>query len=116
MKQTNRYTCARVRSPLFILLTITTLIIGSTLVYQGTIKNAYAQNNWYLGQGVKADTYYTYKIQDHDTVQGQPFLLTIYFKQFNSTGSYWIAPTTVVYQGKAYNGTLHLRTYPKSRV
>ena len=108
MKQTNRYTCARVRSPLFILLTITTLIIGSTLVYQGTIKNAYAQNNWYLGQGVKADTYYTYKIQDHDTVQGQPFLLTIYFKQFNSTGSYWIAPTTVVYQGKAYNGTLHL--------
>ena len=85
MKQTNRYTCARVRSPLFILLTITTLIIGSTLVYQGTIKNAYAQNNWYLGQGVKADTYYTYKIQDHDTVQGQPFLLTIYFKQFNST-------------------------------
>jgi hypothetical protein len=39
-----------------------------------------------------------YKIQDHDTVQGQPFLMTIYFKQFNSSGSYWIAPATVVFQ------------------
>jgi hypothetical protein len=34
--------------------------------------------------------------------------MTIYFKQFNSTGSYWVAPTNVVYQGKVYNGTLHL--------
>jgi hypothetical protein len=78
------------------------------LNYIGSIENAYAQNNWYLGKGVQANTYYTYKIQDHDTQQGQPFIMTIYFKQFNSTGNYWIAPTSVVYQGKVYNGILHL--------
>ena len=83
-------------------------ITSIALNYIGSIKNAYAQNNWYLGKGVQPNTYYTYKIQDHDTVQGQPFVMTIYFKQFNSTGSYWIAPTSVVYQGKVYNGILHL--------
>ncbi len=83
-------------------------ITGIALNYLGSIKNAYAQNNWYLGKGVQANTYYTYKIQDHDTKQGQPFVMNIYFKQFNSTGNYWIAPTSVVYQGKVYNGTMHL--------
>jgi hypothetical protein len=74
----------------------------------GAVVTAYAQNNWYLGKGVQAGANYTYRIQDHDTKQGQPFLMTIYFKQFNGSGQYWIAPTTVVYQGKVYNGTLHL--------
>jgi len=91
-----------------LMLIAASLLTTSVLNYPGTINSAYAQNNWYLGKGVQPDTYYTYKIQDHDTVQGQPFLMTIYFKQFNSTGSYWIAPTTVVYQWKVYNGTLHL--------
>ena len=91
-----------------LILIVASLLTASVLNYPGTIKSAYAQNNYYLGNGVQADTYYTYKIQDHDTVQGQPFLMTIYFKQFNGTGSYWISPTTVVYQGKVYNGTLHL--------
>ena len=98
---------SHVRSRALILI-VASLLTASVLNYPGTIKNAYAANNYYLGNGVQADTYYTYKIQDHDTVQGQPFLMTIYFKQFNSTGNYWIAPTTVVYQGKVYNGTLHL--------
>ena len=91
-----------------LILIVASLLTASVLNYPGTIKSAYAANNYYLGNGVQADTYYTYKIQDHDTVQGQPFLMTIYFKQFNSTGKYWIAPTTVVFQGKVYNGTLHL--------
>jgi len=34
--------------------------------------------------------------------------MSIYFKSYNNTGNYWIAPTYVVYQGKVYNGTLHL--------
>jgi hypothetical protein len=89
---------------------LSSLLISAVLtgIYMGLTKNAYGANNWYLGIGVQPDTYYTYKIQDHDTLQGQPFLMTIYFKQFNSTGGYWIAPTNVVYQGKVYNGTLHL--------
>jgi hypothetical protein len=79
-----------------------------SLNYIGSIKNAYAQNNWYLGKGVQPNTYYTYNIQEHDTKQGQPFTMTIYFKQFNTTGNYWVAPTYVLYQGQVYNGTLHL--------
>ena len=98
---------SHVRSRALILI-VASLLTASVMNYPGTIKSAYAANDYYLGNGVQADTYYTYKIQDHDTVQGQPFLMTIYFKQFNSTGKYWIAPTTVVFQGKVYNGTLHL--------
>ena len=97
--------CNISNSILLSLILISAILTG---IYMGLTKNAYAANNWYLGIGVQPDTYYTYKIQDHDTNQGQPFLMTIYFKQFNSTGSYWIAPTSVVYQGKVYNGTLHL--------
>ena len=89
---------------------LSSILISAVLtgIYTALTKNAYAANNWYLGIGAQPDTYYTYKIQDHHTNQGQPFLMTIYMKQFNSTGGYWIAPTTVVNQGKVYNGTLHL--------
>ena len=62
------------------------------------IKNAYAQNNnWYVGKGVQPGTYYTYKIQT-DVDNGQPFIMTIYFKQFNSTGGYWVAPHLLLIQ------------------
>jgi hypothetical protein len=86
------------------------LSVGLTgiLPYIGFINNVYAQNSWYLGKGVQPNTYYTYKIQEHDTKQGQPYLMTVYFKSYNNTGNYWIAPTFVVFQGKVYNGTLHL--------
>ena len=75
----------------------------------GMIRNAYAQNNnWYVGKGVQPNNYYTYKIQT-DVDNGQPFLTTIYFKQFNSTGGYWVAPAYVVNsKGEVINGTLHL--------
>jgi len=93
---------------LLVMTIMTILITGSVLNFGVFIENAYAQNSWYVGKGVQPNTYYTYQIQDHDTNQGQPFLMTIYFKQFNSTGSYWVAPTYVIYQGKVYTGTLHL--------
>jgi hypothetical protein len=95
-------------SILLSLILISTCLAGVSMNYIGSVKNVYAQNNWYLGKGVQANTYYTYKIQEHDTKQGQPFLMTIYFKQFNNTGGYWVAPTNVIYQGKVYNGILHL--------
>jgi hypothetical protein len=87
---------------------ISSCVAGVSTAYIGSIKNAYAQNTWYLGKGVQPNTYYTYKIQEHDTKQGQPYIMTVYFKGFNNTGNYWIAPTTVVYNGKVLNGTLHL--------
>jgi hypothetical protein len=34
--------------------------------------------------------------------------MTIYFKEFNSTGNYWVAPVFVVDQGRVINGTFHL--------
>jgi hypothetical protein len=82
--------------------------VSTVLPYIGFKNNVYAQNSWYLGQGVQPNIYYTYKIQEHDTKQGQPFLMTIYFKSYNNTGNYWIAPTYVAFQGMVYNGTLHL--------
>jgi hypothetical protein len=87
---------------------ISSCVAGVSTAYIGFVKNVYAQNSWYLGQGAQPNTYYTFNIQEHDTKQGQPYIMNIYFKSFNNTGGYWIAPTYVVYQGKVYNGTLHL--------
>ncbi|MGA9153993.1 MAG: hypothetical protein WBZ36_25720 [Candidatus Nitrosopolaris sp.] len=87
---------------------ISSCVTGVSTAYIGFVKNVYAQNSWYLGQGAQPNTYYTYTIQEHDTKQGQPHTMTIYFKSYNNTGNYWIAPTFVVFQGKVYSGTLHL--------
>ena len=87
---------------------ITMLGVSAMQVNQ-LIGMAFAQSeNWYVGKGVKPDTYYTYEIKNTDTNQGQPFTMTIYFKEYNETGKYWIAPTFVVDQGKVINGTFHL--------
>lgn len=84
-------------------------LLGSSIAISGAI-SAYAQQSdtWYLGKGAKENTYYTYKIQNADTNQGQPFTMTIYFKDFNETGNYWIAPVFVVDKGNVLNGTFHL--------
>ena len=86
------------------------VVIMSALVIlsSGFGRLAAADNNWYVGQGVKANMYVTYKIQSHDTNQGQPFTMTIYFKEYNSTGHYWVAPVYVNDQGAIINGTFHL--------
>jgi len=67
------------------------IIIISGLVISnlgaGWLAAAGADSNWYVGQGAKPNTYYTYKIQSHDTNQGQPFAMTIYFKEHNDTGN-----------------------------
>jgi len=77
-----------------------------SVIYSG---NAYgADDKWYVGKGVKPNMYVTYKVQSHDTNQGQPFTMTIYFKEFNDTGHYWIAPVYVNDQGEIINGTFHL--------
>lgn len=69
----------------------------------------YNSNIWYVGKGVKPNSYYTYKIQDHDTNEGQPFTMTLYFKDFNKKEGYWTVPVYVVDdQGKVLNGTFHL--------
>jgi hypothetical protein len=95
--------------PSLVILSILSLAIVS-VIYAGPAKSVYgASNTYYVGNSAQPNTYYTYKVQEHDTTQGQPFLMTIYFKEFNSAGGYWIAPTTVVTpSGQVYNATLHL--------
>jgi hypothetical protein len=80
------------------------------LFSQPILNNAVAQGNnlWYVGDGAKKGMYLTYRIQDQDTNAGRPFDMTIYFKDHNNTGMYWIAPTFVVDEGRVINGTLHL--------
>lgn len=108
MKQYNN--TANINIGIFCMLA--TILIASMLlvpVSQEGVQKAYAANNWYLGKGVKPNTYYTYKIQNHDTKQNQPFTMTIYFKQFDKNKGYWIAPVYVVEpNGNVLNGTFHL--------
>jgi hypothetical protein len=42
--------------------------------------------------------------------------MTIYLKEFNEEGQYWIAPVFVVDQGKVVNGTFHLSALDMSAV
>src|SRR5919109_788990 len=85
------------------------LIMPSLFLFGPSIKYAHAQsNNWFVGKGAQENTYYTYKVQHHDVNQGRPFLMTVYLKEFNEEGQYWIAPVFVVDQGKVINGTFHL--------
>ena len=88
------------------------MLVTPTLLLSGPsigIQKAYADNNWYMGIGAKPNTYYTYKIQNHDTKQSQPFTMTIYFKEFDKNKGYWIAPVNVIEpNGNVINGTFHL--------
>ena len=93
---------------LVVVLIITAMMTKITMGSIG-IKNAYAadDNNWFLGKGAKPNIYVTYKIYEHDTNEGQPFEMTIWFKQQDKTGN-WIAPVFVVDQGKVISGTFKL--------
>ena len=81
------------------------LLISQTSMNKGL---AQAGNLWYVGDGAKNDMYVTYRVQEQDTNAGRPFDMTIYFKEYNETGKYWVAPTFVVDQGRVINGTFHL--------
>jgi hypothetical protein len=95
----------------FALVAVLIITAMMTKITMGSIgiKNAYAadDNNWFLGKGAKPNMYVTYKIYEHDTNEGQPFEMTIWFKQQDKTGN-WIAPVFVVDQGKVISGTFKL--------
>lgn len=80
------------------------------IISPSSLNTALAQEDgiWYVGDGAKNDMYVTYKVQEQDTNAGRPFDMTIYFKEYDETGKYWVAPTFVVDQGRVFNGTLHL--------
>ena len=92
--------------PIMMFVLFSTILLFS----QSSLNNAVAQGNnlWYVGDGAKKGMYLTYEIQDQDTNAGRPFDMTIYFKDYNNTGKYWVAPTFVVDEGRVINGTFHL--------
>jgi hypothetical protein len=51
--------------------------------------------------------YVTYRIQEIDTNNGDPFEMTIYFQE-QDAGGIWTAPTYVVANGAVHQGTLRL--------
>jgi hypothetical protein len=93
---------------LLVVIVLISILILPYSISGGIAANAQQNDMWYVGKGAKENTYYTYKIQDHDTNQGQPFTMTVYFQDFNETGKYWIAPVFVVDKGRVLNGTFHL--------
>jgi len=103
---------SHLQSPLCKPIVILTVLLFSTvlIVSQSNLNNALAQEDgrWYVGDGAKKDMFVTYKVQEQDTNAGRPFDMTIYFKEYNETGKYWVAPTFVVDQGRVINGTLNL--------
>jgi hypothetical protein len=70
---------------------------------------AFAQTDdrWHVGEGARQDMFVKYMIQDLDTNDGDPFEMTIYFKEQDADGN-WIAPTFVQYNGRVYSGTMKL--------
>jgi hypothetical protein len=87
------------------------VLIALILVVSGTLNmknSAYAQggNDWYPGIGVKQNMYVKYQIQDYDTNEQQPYVLTLYFKE--QQGNNWIVPAYVETGGRVLQGTLKL--------
>ncbi|MGH9983038.1 MAG: hypothetical protein ACRD8W_03680, partial [Nitrososphaeraceae archaeon] len=70
-------------------------VIAVCIIYAAVIsailpQKAYAQSDsWFVGKGLEPNTYYTYEIREFDTNQGRPFLMTIYFKEFDSNNNVW---------------------------
>jgi hypothetical protein len=70
-------------------------------------KSAFAANDtWYVGKGVQKDMYVTYRIQELDTANGDPFVMTMWFKE-QQDGD-WIVPAYVEFEGRVIQGTMKL--------
>jgi hypothetical protein len=96
-------------SRFFAILAIASILVFGVLATALNTNAAYAQSDdkWYIGEGAKENTYVKYLVKEYDTNNGDPFEMTIYFKERDSEGN-WIAPTFVVYQGRVFQGTFKL--------
>jgi hypothetical protein len=84
---------------------ITSVLVLGTL---NMMNSAFAQTpEWYPGEGVKQDMYVKYSIQDFDTNEKQPYVMTLYFQQQDQDGN-WIVPAYVEANGRVIQGTLKL--------
>ena len=86
---------------------LTFVLLASVLVL-GSLNSAFAQTpEWYPGEGIRQDMYVKYRIEDFDTNQKQPYMLTLYFQQQDQDGN-WIVPAYVEADGRVLQGTLKL--------
>jgi hypothetical protein len=92
----------------FALVTISLLALSILTTQMLTLKTvSAADDSWFVGDGVKKDMWVRYQIQQLDTVNDQPFVMTLWFKDQDEKGN-WIVPATVEYQGRTLQGTLKL--------
>src|SRR5881628_309078 len=90
----------------FLAFTLVALLVFGTLSV-ALIKSAFAADDlWYPGEGVKKDMYLTYRIQELDTANGDPFIMTMWFQE--QQDSNWIVPTYVEFEGRVIQGTMKL--------
>jgi hypothetical protein len=110
MKRTTKQNTLNVFNSIIVCIILLIAVLGTAIsVGNFDSKKVYADNSWYLGKGVKPGMFFIYRIQDHDTKEGQPFMMTIYFKQYDSKNQYWIAPVYIVDPiGNVIEGTFHL--------
>ena len=82
------------------------LVLGAFAAFP-SIKRAFAADDlWYPGEGVKKDMYLTYRIQELDTAEGDPFIMTMWFN--DTQNGEWIVPTYVEFEGRVIFGTMKL--------
>ncbi|HET6779799.1 MAG TPA: hypothetical protein VFH09_01405 [Nitrososphaera sp.] len=93
-------------SKLLIFVLIALAIVFGTL---NVMNSAFAQTaEWYPGEGIRQDMYVKYRIEDYDTNERQPFVLTLYFQEQQQDGN-WIVPVYVeAGGGRVFQGTLKL--------
>jgi predicted secreted protein with PEFG-CTERM motif len=92
-------------SKLLVFALITSVVVSGAL---NMINSAFAQTPvWYPGEGVKQGMYVKYRIEDYDTNERQPYVLTLYFQQQDQDGN-WIVPAYVEANGRVLQGTLKL--------
>jgi hypothetical protein len=86
-------------------------LVASLLVFGvssvALTKGAFAaDDNWYPGEGLQKDTYLTYRIQELDTADGDPYVMTMWFKE-QQDGD-WVVPVYVEFEGRVIQGTMKL--------
>jgi plastocyanin len=79
-------------------------MVGTVIVGQDTSSGS--NRLWYVGEGARQDMYVKYRIETIDTNNGDPFEMTVTFKEKND--GIWTAPTVIKAGSEIYTGTLRL--------
>jgi hypothetical protein len=97
-------------SKFFAFSAMASILLLGVLAAAINIRSAYGQSNdlWYVGEGAEQDMYVIYRVQDFETNDNRPFLISIWFKEKDN--DVWVAPTEIKDEesGSVYGGTLRL--------